>query len=219
MQCRFRSTLARRSVRFSGGSSEFPEGQKEAGFLSADEVGRWLSFGIDLRNPRFHPAFESTFFSSLVNRALIRRPSLLSVFDGVGEELVPSYFMTAGKTDDVLTIVHPFATSRSAPVSPREAIAGFLWQTPSASLDRLKTFLPLTTLAEALSEPIHVAKLRAFAGSKGEFNGDLRDFVQTGTLAVRVPEQWSPTRLNDYGKCPFRYWATHVMKIGADGRA
>ncbi|HEY9775560.1 MAG TPA: PD-(D/E)XK nuclease family protein [Planktothrix sp.] len=192
---------------------EFPRRAKEKGFLSADEVGRWLSFGVDLRNPRYHPAFESALFSSLVNRARNSAHLSCPVFDTAGEELVPSYFMTGGKEDCNLAIVHPFEIAQTLPVSPREAVAGYLWLAPAASLDRLKSFLPLTTLAESLAEPVHIAKLRAFAGAQGEFNGDLREFVKTNTLNVKVPEQWSPTRLNDYGKCPFRYWATHVMKV------
>jgi hypothetical protein len=99
------------------------------------------------------------------------------------------------------------------PVSPKDALSGLLWFNPNGAVEDLKRLLPLTTLVEALSEPVHVARLRAYGGARGEFNGDLRDFVATGTLALRVPQQWSATRLNDYGKCPFRYWATHAMNV------
>src|SRR6202011_3687675 len=47
---------------------EFPRKPHQSGFLSSDEIGRWLSFGIDLRNPRFHAAFEPALFNSLVQR-------------------------------------------------------------------------------------------------------------------------------------------------------
>ncbi|HEY9720160.1 MAG TPA: hypothetical protein V6C69_21960, partial [Trichormus sp.] len=36
---------------------EFPKRSRQGGFLSADEIERWLTFGIDLRNPRFHASF------------------------------------------------------------------------------------------------------------------------------------------------------------------
>ncbi|MGH9550322.1 MAG: hypothetical protein ACRD3W_13150, partial [Terriglobales bacterium] len=49
--------------------SEFPRRSKQTAFLSSDEVDRWLLFGVDIRNPRFHPSFESALFTSLLQRA------------------------------------------------------------------------------------------------------------------------------------------------------
>jgi ATP-dependent helicase/nuclease subunit B len=191
---------------------EFPKRSRQGGFLSADEVERWLTFGIDLRNPRFHASFETALFSSLVLRAKSKVHLSCPMFGGGGDELVPSYLMTGGQEDESLEAIGPFGGARARPISSRDALSALLWTAPSTDVSELRAMLPLTTLVESLSEPIRVARSRAQLGAVGEFNGDLRQLVAARALSVRQPEQWSASRLNDYGKCPFRYWVSHVLR-------
>src|SRR5205085_8577237 len=41
---------------------EFPRGLAGRGFVNAEEVSRWGMFGVDIHNPRMHPAFEYALF-------------------------------------------------------------------------------------------------------------------------------------------------------------
>jgi len=191
---------------------EFPKRSRQGGFLSADEVQRWLTFGIDLRNPRFHASFETALFSSLVQRAKSKVHLSCPMFSGGGDELVPSYLITGGQEEESLDAIGPFVHARSKPISSRDALSALLWTAPSTDVSELRAMLPLTTLVESLSEPIRVARARAQFGAVGEFNGDLRHLVAAGALSIRQPEQWSASRLNEYGKCPFRYWVSHVLR-------
>jgi ATP-dependent helicase/DNAse subunit B len=49
--------------------------------------------------------------------------------------------------------------------------------------------------------------------SFNELNGCLTEQVSLGLISVKTPEMWSVSRLNDYGKCPFRFWVSHTLKI------
>lgn len=189
---------------------EFPRKVKQSGFLSVDELSGWLLFGIDLRNPRFHAAFEPALFNSLVKRS--RKAVHLScpMHEFSGEELLPSYLMTNGSEDLPIQYVAAHATPLVLPTCAREAVSAVLWSEPERDITELRAMLPVTTLIELLSEPIAIARSRQLA-PVSHFNGDLSELVSTGALSVQVPKQWSATKLNDYGKCPFRYWITHVI--------
>jgi len=41
----------------------------------------------------------------------------------------------------------------------------------------------------------------------------LTEQVNLNLISVKTPEMWSVSRLNDYGKCPFRFWVSHTLKI------
>lgn len=189
---------------------EFPRRPRQTGFLSSDEVERWLTYAVDIRNPRFHPAFESALFNSLVQRARTRAILSCPVFELSGEELVPSYLLTAGDEQGLATTA-PFFASGEKPVSARDALSGLLWMNPSANPDDLRSMLPLTTISESLSEPIGFARARGSRERVALMNGDLRELTAAGAMTIPLPQFWSATKLNEYGKCPFRYWVSHVM--------
>ncbi|MBZ0189565.1 MAG: exodeoxyribonuclease V subunit gamma, partial [Candidatus Obscuribacterales bacterium] len=73
---------------------EFPRKSSQRGFVSSDEARRWLSFDIDLDNPRSHPGFEYALFRSLLSRATGNIILTLPMWDMSGDELLPSFFLT-----------------------------------------------------------------------------------------------------------------------------
>ena len=168
---------------------EFPRKPHQSGFLSSDEIGRWLSFGIDLRNPRFHAAFEPALFSSLVQRA--RKSICVScpTFDISGEEMIPSYLMTRGDEDSCIERVSAFSAAVNAPISARDAVAGMLWHSASQRSQRSQIDASVDDHGncDVVTEPLLVARSRAMQGAVGEFNGDLTELVKTGALSVATP--------------------------------
>ncbi len=189
---------------------EFPRRAKQSGFLSTDEIGGWLSYGIDLRNPRYHAGFEPALFRSLLQRATKQVHLSCPTFDAKGEELIASYLLTGGDENPPIENISAFVTSRALPVSARDALSSMLWLRPDTDVDAVRAMLPLTTLAESVVEPLLIAQSRARGSFAPHFNGDLKEHIATGALTQPLPAQWSASRLNEYGKCPFRYWVSQV---------
>ncbi len=194
---------------------EFPKRSSQRGFVSSDEVSRWATFGINIQNPRFHPAFEFALFSSLVQRAKSRVHLSCPLSDMSGEELTASFFITEGDSEfgRLSPAIAPFANSDVAPVSARDLIANYGWKLgPDLVSQDLPSHPEITSLRDKLAAPFSVALARANNHVASSFNGYLSDYVKTKAISVGVPESWSASRLNEYGKCPFRYWVSHVLK-------
>lgn len=194
---------------------EFPKRPSQRGFLSTDEVGRWATFGINIQNPRIHPAFEFALFNSLVQRARTRVHLSCPLSDMSGEELTPSFFITEGDPNFEHThaAITPFSAAIANPLSARELMSGHGWKSGSELISQEVPEHPdACSLREKLAAPLAVALARASARSASPFNGYLNDYVTSRAISVKVPGSWSASRLNEYGKCPFRYWVAHVLK-------
>ncbi|MGD9683340.1 MAG: PD-(D/E)XK nuclease family protein [Candidatus Obscuribacterales bacterium] len=196
---------------------EFPRKSRQRGFVSADEVGRWLSYGIDLENPRSHPGFEFALFRSLIERATGRVRLSLPMWDMSGDELLPSFFLTGELEGLVIEEIDPFESKRRNPVSARNFAGGLF--AGGAGIEELDNYAhpEIADLKVLIQEPLAMARARCLGegGFEGGsvYNGYLGDPVGAGSLAVTMPEYWSVSRINDYGKCPFRYWVSNVLKI------
>ncbi|MBX9667171.1 MAG: PD-(D/E)XK nuclease family protein [Candidatus Obscuribacterales bacterium] len=193
---------------------EFPRRLSGRGFVSADEVARWHSFGIDISNPRMHPAFEYALFRSLINRA--RKSVTLSypMWDMSGEELLPSFFLTGESLPVTIEDVDPYGPACHNPVSARNYIAGKLWKRGSR-VDTVSGDPEVVDLFQQIEESVAMVRARAGGALESPFNGYLADAVASSALEIKLPARFSASRLNDYGKCPFRYWVSHVMKVPA----
>jgi len=194
----------------------FPKHQTRAGFLGPDQVSLWLSFGIDIRNPRQEPGFERAIFYSLTERAGNRLFLSLPQFNSQGDETLVSFYIDelSEKTGLSCHRAAPFSNSTAKPVSVREALSSALWQ------NGIKGAAVLALSQESISRRWlalrnSVAALLARAKSQPEnlFNGYLSDFFESGTLVLPEPNIWTASKINDYGKCPFRFWATHVLSL------
>jgi len=194
---------------------EFPRASGQGGFVSREELRRWISFGVDVGNPRHDPGFEWALFRSLIERARGQVYLSFPRYEMTGEELIPSFFVTAGKSEAELEIkaAPVFWFSRSAPISARDLFAGCFWSGLEALLGQHRPeHALLSSLWQKLEEPLAVAKARASSLSASVYNGWLVDFVTSGALPANAPETWTASKLNDYGQCPFRFWVSHVLK-------
>lgn len=191
---------------------EFPRRLSGRGFVSADEVKRWELFGIDIRSPRMHPAFEFALFKSLLERA--RKQVYLSypMWDMSGEELLPSFFLTGESLPITIVNAPPFKQAASNPLSERNRMAGVLWN-DRFSPDTMDGAPYIAELYRKLEDSVAMVQARTDGMLESPFNGYLAESVKSGALSVSLPSRFSASRLNDYGKCPFRYWMSHVLKL------
>lgn len=191
---------------------EFPRRVSKSGFTSADEIERWAELGVDIHNPRHHPAFESALYNSLLQRARASIVVTCPSSDMNGEELIPSFLLTAGKSEE-LALIHykaPFEKSCIEPVSSCDFVAGKLW----FGADDVRVKHPsVEDLVDSMAEPLSVIRARDENGSFGIWNGHLSDLVRAGILKVELPDAWSASRLGEYGKCPFRFFVSYDLGI------
>ncbi|MCB9468754.1 MAG: exodeoxyribonuclease V subunit gamma [Candidatus Obscuribacterales bacterium] len=193
---------------------EFPRRAKARGFVSSDEIRLWSSYeGIDIDNPRLHPAFEYGLFQSLLKRAVEKVELTLPMWDMAGDEILPSFFITGGGLELAKEEVAPYRNSAVRPFSLKDFTVGAT--ALGVKADRLREYRnpEIVDLVEGIADQHAMLIARLSGLSESNYNGCLTEQVSLGTLSVNMPEYWSATRLNEYGKCPFRYWVGQVMKL------
>jgi ATP-dependent helicase/DNAse subunit B len=198
---------------------EFPRRSEKTGFLSRDEVFNWVNYGIDVENPRNHESFEISLYKSLLERATDSLSLSTPLYEMDGDDLTPSFFLSHGD-DKVLAGIPFLAPNENAiltPVSALDLANGILWHCGSNYRQKVdKQPEAVRDLLEKLAEPLAVVEARSAAGEGGlskEWNGDISEQVKLGLVKVDLPSMWSVSRLNDYGKCPFRFWVSHILNV------
>lgn len=186
---------------------EFPTHNPGSGFLTPEELGQWQRFSIPVYDPRLEPGFEYALFASLINRSEQKITLSYPTADIVSskEEPVPSFFLTS--LDLVSESNQPqslsFDTFSKTANSERNTVAYYLWhKLPLANLGN-KHYL-LVDFVHKLEKKLSFINKRP---------GYLTDHVAAGTVKINLPEYWSASQLNEYGKCPFSYWLTRALKI------
>ncbi|MBX9686049.1 MAG: PD-(D/E)XK nuclease family protein [Candidatus Obscuribacterales bacterium] len=195
---------------------EFPKHQSSTGFLSPDEIRLWLSYGIDIRNPRQEPGFERALFYSLCERASSRLHLSLPQFSGKAEETLPSFYLTElfEKTGLMVTPLQAFARSAEQALSVRDALSHALWwQGVEAAEELAQSERAVNKRWQSLKFGIAAFLNRSQQQKENLYNGYLRDLVENKALQIPLPARWTPSKINDYGKCPFRFWASHIMSL------
>ena len=195
---------------------EFPRRSEKPGFLSRDEVRKWMSYGIDIENARNHDSFEISLYKSLLERATDTLYVSCPLYEIGGEDLTPSFFLSQGdsKILDKIPFVAPFKNSLAAPVSALDLTAGLLWH--GANQPNYFEAPALSDLYVSMKESLGVVKARTVADAAKNFqlwNGNISLPVEIGAVKVNLPEIWSVSRLNDFGKCPFRFWVSHILNV------
>jgi ATP-dependent helicase/DNAse subunit B len=198
---------------------EFPRRGGQSGFVSREELARWSAFGLDIGNPRHDPGFEWALFTALVKRA--RKTICLSfpVYEMSGDETVPSFFVAEEVSSGLAPLSIPYESSVRDPVSARDAVAGWLWNLPSGAASTSSPMFPalrhpqIEEFAASLGAPLAVARGRICGPRDTLYNGCLTELVDTGVASVSLPGRWSVSRLNYYGQCPFKYWASYFLRL------
>jgi ATP-dependent helicase/nuclease subunit B len=195
---------------------EFPKRIQQNGFTSSEEVNNWGKFAVDIRNPRLDPAFETALFKSLIERATKRVVLSFPINEMSGQEMTPSSLLDElglGEAERV-PLIQPLAELLAEPNSIRNALASSLWQGGCEELPKwLEENVQTRDFVDELGASLAVARHRQVVVDNSPYNGWLADHVGSGTISVSLPKYWSASRLSDYGKCPFRYWVSHVLKI------
>lgn len=195
---------------------DFPRRSVGRGFLATDQVRRWLSYGIDIQNPRSEPSFERALFYSLLERAQKKVVLSLPQFEMDGSEPIPSFYLKELEETGALkmTKMAPFAGGLTMPVAASEAVASALWIGGADHLEQIcKNNWQVEEYATAISAGLSAAGSRSHAERNQIYNAYLSDFVETGALTVPLPEAWTASKLNNYGQCPFRFWAGNILKL------
>lgn len=206
---------------------EFPRKGASAGFVGADEIARWSTFGIDIANPRFHSGFETALFKNLSTRARHRIHLSYPQRELGGDELLPSILMAGERNNDGRESVDSSASAvyrilgraYELPCSSRNAFAGAMANLGAAAslsqrfgrLDEICSNSDVAKLVDDLAENMSMAYGRLSTDRRSVYNGFLTDHVLSGALHVVTPDLWSPTKLSEYGKCGFRFWVSHVL--------
>lgn len=195
---------------------EFPQLSSQPAFMRQDDLASWNSFQIKIDNPRAHPGFEWALYKSLADRARHRLFLSFPNAEITGQELMPSFFLTAGKSAEEANIpfLDPYEQSYCAPLSARNAFVAKLWLESKISSDLEFPQSPsLQSFWQRLRNVVNAGKGRLGSGVQSLYNGYLNDLVQAKALVVEMPPHWSASRLSDYGKCPFRFWTQHHLAL------
>jgi ATP-dependent helicase/nuclease subunit B len=202
---------------------EFPARLSRSGLLTAEEVEKWASLGIDLHNPRFEPGFEVAMLSALKQRA--RRRVYLSTprFDMEGEELTPSFYMAEqSEIAGPLQVLDYFQEQKPMPVSARNAVISALWS-PDQAESISGIIANSHPLIQDFWQNVSEARISAIRRAgynhdddytrENEYNGFLREYTESGALQIALPQFFSASQLGRYGKCPHQYWLTNCLKV------
>ena len=195
---------------------EFPQRPHQSGFTTVEEVDAWSRFGVDIHNPRFDPNFETALFRSLEQRARNKLVLSCPKNEMSGEELTPSFLLRDSNTNRASAeqMAHPLETFLTKPTSARNAVGAYLWATKSLTLPtQLQKDQSLSEFIESLQDSVISAQARVRNTKGSVLNGYLVDHVAAGSVKVAPRKYWSASRLSDYGKCPFRYWVSHVAGV------
>lgn len=194
---------------------EFPRRKKAQGFVSLDELKQWSSYGIPMDNPRLHPAFEFGLFQSLVKRGQNKVCLSYPMWDMGGDEILPSFFVSSEDEQYKPEEKAPYRMSSLNPYSLKDFVAGGLARQLKFA-DLLKFNNPeLKEIVNELDDQTSMLIARLHGVLDSNFNGCLEEQVTLGTLKVPLPDKWSVSRLNEFGKCPFRYWVSKVLNLEA----
>ncbi len=196
--------------------SEFPAIKTSTGFLTGQELEQWRRLGVYIYNPRLEAGFEYALFVSLINRAsekiLLSYPSI--EISASKDELWPSFFFNALDKEPEKADTLSFDEQERSFTSPRNALAHSFWHGQKlAEFEASNKLDAISTFADKLQDKLSFAEIRSKRIMQSPVNGYLVDHVAAGTAKISLPEYWSASHLDDYGKCPFYFWLTRMLKV------
>lgn len=188
---------------------DFPRPKRNKGFVTQEEEKNWERFGVKIESLRSHPSFEMGLFQSLLDRATDKTLVSHPMWDLDGEEKLPSFILASEPDKFQVKELPPLIDGLEKPISVRSRIASLFNSGKGEQINHPSLF----DTAQELQDSISMLLARQEAQRTSRYNGFLEDLVNAGTMNVSLPEFFSASRLNDYGKCPFRYWVNHMLSI------
>ena len=192
---------------------DFPRPKRSRGFVTTEEEKNWKRFDIKIESLRNHPSFEMGLFQSLLDRAVTNIQLSHPMWDVDGDELLGSFILQSEPDKYQINELPPLVDGLEAPVSIRSRVGALLHtgvnKNNSDNLDHPSIMDKVFDLQDSIS----MLQARQEGQKDSTYNGYLSELVQTGVLKIDMPEFFSASRLNDYGKCPFRYWVNHMLGI------
>lgn len=188
---------------------DFPRPKRNKGFVTQEEEKNWERFGVKIESLRSHPSFEMGLFQSLLDRAVDKTFVSHPMWDQDGEEKLPSFILASEPDKFQIKELPPLVDGLEKPISVRSRIASLF---NAGARDQIN-HPSLADAAQELQDSISMLLARQEGQKDSRYNGYLQEFVQAGAMSVSLPEFFSASRLNDYGKCPFRYWVNHMLSI------
>lgn len=197
------------------GEGSWPDLSAPVSLLDDSERERLLTMGFTLSDPAARLGHEQLLFNSLVSAP--KREVVLSyaAVDGKGQKLLPSSFLR-----ELLTKSSPSHTAQQ-----RMLLDGYFDQEPMSAAE-LRVLcaqtgmgsLPSTLnpdLIDNLSRAQVVARARFASDTFTPFDGELRHPAVTAELTERLGRDkvFSPTSLDNYIACPFRFLLQHVLRL------
>ncbi|MBI4532987.1 MAG: hypothetical protein HY711_03490, partial [Candidatus Melainabacteria bacterium] len=177
---------------------EFPKRTREGGFISREQIARWVKLGFAIEDPRHHPGFEQALLLSLVARAKLCVHMSFPYYEMDGSELTPSFFLTKCSRSTDSLFVGPFSSAVNHPVSGRDAIGGWRWFFPGLDPpDNMLRCQDIRRLHDETSALAAVAMGRICGLRESLYNGNLAELVKAGVIKVLLPEFWSVATLNE----------------------
>ncbi len=179
---------------------------------SKDELSRWRYCGVSLFNPRHDFTYDYAILKLLIkqSRNYVRLSS--PTYDPNGEELMTSSILLNKKLmgEDLADfaseaiIQQNYRLLPKIPLSVRSTISYYL--TNNLNLNNIHESKVLNESGDFI-EYLNEYRLKPLRMMQSKIN-DVN--CATFNFAEMV---WSPSRFNEYGKCPFRYFATYLLKL------
>ncbi|MBI3653258.1 MAG: PD-(D/E)XK nuclease family protein [Acidobacteria bacterium] len=213
---------------------EFPKKSTETTPYTLAEKKRLRQQGIDFSETINDAGADLTQFHKALTRAAERLYLSYARTDSSGGELLKSYLL-----DEVLAVANPAdlhqlhlekqnertAIHCAASLEELALIAAARWRHHHAKRHEAHAALFADPLADMLAEnlPSWPATRRGLAVEQrrlsglevGAYGGVFDDRIVAGKINAIFNEDytWSATRLNDYGICPFRFFAKHLLNL------
>jgi ATP-dependent helicase/nuclease subunit B len=205
----------------------FSRGSDDDCLFTDAERRRLADRGLPLRHRQLHQQDELFLFHTLLSRWQSRLVLTYSAINGRGHPAFPSPYLSAVRglfTDDSLPLCHegqldpvPSAERMLSPADQRlAALDAALRKQPGWW--RTVWEQPATiAMATNVSAAVEMAVQRFHTPGFTAYEGRLHSEVNRRNIAQRFgpQRQFSATELEAYAACPFRFWLSTVLGVGA----
>jgi ATP-dependent helicase/nuclease subunit B len=196
---------------------EFPAKERHLTFVGPEDLEAWRRRDVFVDNPRVHTGYEDALLKMITQSASEKIFMSCPRYDTKAkdkEELLPSFALQQFFEDKSPRYLPVYEEALNFPCSLKDITSAMLWQEPDTNIEMLEPLLPEhLEYLNNLQACIIPSRTRLSATRQSCFNGYLVDLVESGVLPIAMPKYLSATSLDHYGKCPFQFWSTDILKL------